>query len=149
MSRDLLSVQEVARILQLHVRTVRAYVREGRLKAVRIGKQYRIERADVEALMGRPIPPEIAEIRRTRYVEGSTIVQIDVVTPDEANYITNVLMSAAKGPRDDPGTLRVETIYDTERARLKIIVLAGSLKTQSSYLDLINALLKNQPGEPV
>ncbi|HEY4210313.1 MAG TPA: helix-turn-helix domain-containing protein [Steroidobacteraceae bacterium] len=145
MSRDLLSVQEVARILHLHVRTVRAYVREGRLKAVRIGKQYRIERADVETLMGRPVPPEIEEIRRTRYVEGSTIVQIDVVTPDEANYITNMLMSAAKGPREDAATLKVETIYDPERARLKIIVLAGSLKTQSSYLDLINVLLNLPP----
>jgi excisionase family DNA binding protein len=30
----------------LHVRTVRKYVRDGRLKAVRIGKQYRIARDD-------------------------------------------------------------------------------------------------------
>jgi hypothetical protein len=34
------------------VKTVRNYVRDGRLKAVRIGKQYRIAREDLEAFMG-------------------------------------------------------------------------------------------------
>ena len=46
------SVEQVAESLGLHVRTVRDYVRGGRLKAVRIGKQYRIARADLDALTG-------------------------------------------------------------------------------------------------
>ncbi len=54
MSEELYSVEQVAERLGLHVRTVRSYVREGRLKAVRIGKQYRIGQADLEALTGRP-----------------------------------------------------------------------------------------------
>ena len=48
------SVEQVAAQLGLHVRTVRNYVRDGRLKAVRIGKQYRIARADLDALTGQP-----------------------------------------------------------------------------------------------
>ena len=43
-NQDLYSVEQVAAQLGLHVRTVRNYVRDGRLKAVRIGKQYRIAR---------------------------------------------------------------------------------------------------------
>ena len=50
-------MEQVAERLGLHVKTVRNYVRDGRLKAVRIGKQYRIARADLEALTGRPEPP--------------------------------------------------------------------------------------------
>jgi excisionase family DNA binding protein len=57
MNEELFSVEQVADRLGLHVRTVRAYVRDGRLKAVRIGKQYRIARADLEALTGGPVPP--------------------------------------------------------------------------------------------
>ena len=53
--RELYSVGEVAELLGLHVRTVRNYVREGRLKAVRIGKQYRISKEDFAALTGRPV----------------------------------------------------------------------------------------------
>ena len=45
-------MEQVAERLGLHVKTVRGYVREGRLKAVRIGKQYRISRQDLEALTG-------------------------------------------------------------------------------------------------
>ena len=52
--RTLYSVEQVAERLGLHVRTVRNYVRDGRLKAVRIGKQYRIAREDLEALTGHP-----------------------------------------------------------------------------------------------
>src|SRR5262245_17738374 len=52
MSQALYSVEQVAQRLGLHVKTVRGYVREGKLKAVRIGKQYRIAREDFEALLG-------------------------------------------------------------------------------------------------
>ena len=55
-TQELLSVFDIAKRLKLHVKTVRNYVREGRLKAVRVGKQYRISRADVEAFTGFPLP---------------------------------------------------------------------------------------------
>ncbi|MEE3921927.1 helix-turn-helix domain-containing protein [Micromonospora sp. BRA006-A] len=54
MSNDMYSVEQVADLLGLHVRTVRGYIRSGRLRATRIGKQYRIARADLDALTGRP-----------------------------------------------------------------------------------------------
>ena len=57
MYQELYSVEQVAERLGLHVKTVRNYVREGRLKAVRIGKQYRIAREDLAAMTGRPEPP--------------------------------------------------------------------------------------------
>ena len=56
MGNDMYSVEQVAELLGLHVRTVRGYIRDGRLRAVRIGKQYRIARADLDALTGRPAP---------------------------------------------------------------------------------------------
>src|SRR5437016_63386 len=74
MSQDLYSVEQVAALLGLHVRTVRNHVRDGRLKAVRIGKQYRIAREDLAAFTGRPIAaPE--SVARQRFVEASSVVQ--------------------------------------------------------------------------
>ena len=46
------SAEQVADILGLHVRTVRGYVRDGRLPAVRMGKQYRITERDLKAFAG-------------------------------------------------------------------------------------------------
>ncbi len=79
MSQELYSVEQVAERLGLHVKTVRSYVREGRLKAVRIGKQYRIAREDLEAMTGRPEPPP-EPVLRERHVEVSSIVEIDAIS---------------------------------------------------------------------
>src|SRR5271156_4038678 len=111
MSQELYSVEQVAERLGLHVRTVRNYVREGRLKAVRIGKQYRIAREDLETMTGRPASSFDPEpVRRNRHVEVSSIVQIDAISPDASSRVTNFLVSAANGRRAVEEPLHIETI---------------------------------------
>lgn len=132
---DLYSVEQVAGRLGLHVKTVRGYVREGRLKAVRIGKQYRISRQDLEALTGRPEPPS-EPVRRTRHVEVSSIVEIDAISPETANRLTTSLMGGAQG-------IRIEAIYNSERGHMKII-LVGSMDSNASYFKFINLILESE-----
>lgn len=145
MSQLLYSVEQVAQRLGLHVKTVRGYVREGRLKAVRIGKQYRIAREDFEALTGRArggVDPDT--VRRQRHVEASSIVEVDAIAPDDASRITNSLLAAAKGRRDGDAPLRIETIYDEERGRLKVVVV-GDLRASAALFALIQALAEPKP----
>jgi len=133
-AQDLYSVDQVAERLGLHVRTVRNYVREGRLKAVRIGKQYRIARADLEAFLGRPAPAQPGEtVRRHRHVDASSIVEVDAIAPDAAQRITTMLMAAANSRHGEGPPLRVETIYDETRARLKV-VLVGDVAATAELL---------------
>jgi excisionase family DNA binding protein len=136
------SVEQVADRLGLHVRTVRNYVREGRLKAVRIGKQYRIAAEDLAALTGRPASSfEPEPVRRERHVEVSSIVEIDAVSPETASRLTNSLVAVAnsRGATDEP--LRVETIYDETRGRMRVI-LVGSMEMNASLFKIISALLE-------
>lgn len=130
MTEQLYSVEQVAERLGLHVRTIRNYVRDGKLRAVRIGKQYRISGDDLEAFTGRPVPPTAAETARTtKHSEVSSIVEIDAVNPETAQRIWT-LVTAAGTSRDGGGQrLRVETAYDTERARMKVIILGGLADT--------------------
>jgi len=142
MPQTLYSPEQVAGLLGLHVRTVRNYVRDGRLKAVRIGKQYRIAQEDLAALTGRPAdafhpePPG-----RHRHVEVSSIIEIEAISPESANRLTTMLVGIANGRRPPDEPLRVETIYNQERARLKLILL-GDLETQTSLFRVIDAVLK-------
>lgn len=136
---ELYSVEQVARELGLHVRTVRAYLRTGRLKGVRIGKQYRIRREDLDALTGRSSAPSRDPVRRHRYVDVSSIVQVDAISPESVSRVTNMLMAAAKAPRGEDHALRVDTSYDDERARLKVFI-SGSMETTLSILRLVNTL---------
>ncbi len=137
------SIEQVASQLGLHARTVRNYVRDGRLKGVRIGKQYRIAQADLDALTGHgtPVTRAAADETPRRHVEVSSIVQIEAIDPAPASRVTNALMAAAKGRSEDDGPLRIDTIYDQERARLKVILI-GSINTTAPLLKFVNALLE-------
>lgn len=141
---DLYSIEQVASRLGLHVRTVRNYVRDGRLKAVRIGKQYRVARESLDALTGQaptPATPAGAAAPSGRHAEVSSIVQVEPMDQDAASRVTIALMAAAKGRSDADGPLRIDTIYDPERARLKVI-LTGSLSTTASLLKFMTVYLE-------
>ncbi|GAA5086213.1 excisionase family DNA binding protein [Thermocatellispora tengchongensis] len=136
------SVEQVAEHLGLHVRTVRGYVRDGKLKAVRIGKQYRISREDLEAFTGRPVP-EREPVRRHRHAEVTSIVSIDAVDREAMDRVNTYLTALARSRGDDQ-PLRVETAYDEERATMKIIILGG-LETSATLLGQIGTLIEAGP----
>ena len=52
MSGELYTVEQAADRLKLHAKTVLRMIREGRLKAVRLGKAYRISGDDLDAAAG-------------------------------------------------------------------------------------------------
>ena len=133
------SVEQVAERLGLHVRTVRNYVRDGRLKAVKIGKQYRIARADLEALTGAPVAATGG------HVEVSSIVQIDGLAPGAADRLSTLLTAGAQAPHGSPEPLRLQTIYDRGRSRMKIVILGGPAET-ADILQLLDGLLGADNG---
>jgi len=142
---QLYSVEQVADLLGLHVKTVRHYVRDGRLRAVRIGKQYRIARADLEAFTGHPAPgpaPARETVPRRRQVEVSTVVQIDAIGRDAASRIAGTLLAATRDGSPDGERLRLDTIYDEEKDTMKIVVL-GSPGTCAALLRLVDTLLES------
>jgi len=144
MTEQLYTVEQVADRLNLHVRTVRNYVREGRLKAVRIGKSYRIAGEDLAALTGRPASAFVPEpVPRQRFVEVSSIVEIDAISPELAGRLMNMLVAIAKSHGEDDQPVRIENIYNQERARLKIIV-TGSIGTVTAFLKATSFYLEQQ-----
>jgi excisionase family DNA binding protein len=132
----LYSLEQVAERLGLQVRTVRSYVRSGRLKAIRIGKQYRVTRESLEDLTG----PAPLAVPQHRHVEVSSVIQVDAVSQETASRVTNHLAVAAKATQDG-SALRVEAIYDEERSQLKVIVI-GSLLNAANVFRLLGALLE-------
>ncbi|ASU84067.1 DNA-binding protein [Nocardiopsis gilva YIM 90087] len=141
MNKRLYSVDEVAEHLGLHVRTVRNYVRDGRLNAVRIGKQYRITHEDLEAFTGRAVvEPQGDTVPPERHAEVSSIVEIDAVSPETASRLTTLLTASAANRRAGGEALRIETAYDEERARMKVIVL-GSPGDTAQLLSYVEAVL--------
>ncbi len=141
MKEDMYSVEQVAERLGLHVRTVRSYIRSGRLRAVRIGKQYRIAAGDLDVLTGQaPTTPSVA-----RQAEVSSIVQIDGVDRAAADRLGTLVLTSANTGHDQANPLRVQTVYDERRHRMKIIILGDPAAT-AELLHLLDAVLNADNG---
>lgn len=49
---ELLTTEDIAKELKYHIETVRKWIREGRLKAMRINKkEYRVKRSELERFL--------------------------------------------------------------------------------------------------
>ncbi|MEU1847239.1 helix-turn-helix domain-containing protein [Micromonospora sediminicola] len=138
MGNDMYSVEQVAELLGLHVRTVRGYIRAGRLRAVRIGKQYRIARADLDALTGRSASPAPA-------AEVSSIVQLDGVDRAAADRLATLVLAGVNTHHNPDRPLRVQTVHDEERHRMKIVIL-GDVAATADLLRLVDAVLGGDNG---
>ena len=143
---NLYTAEEVAELLNLHVKTIRRYVHDGRLKARRIGKEYRIARTDLEAFAGVSVAAEPKPVVRTRQVLASSIVDVDAISPDETDRITTMVMASLNSRRGEADFPRVDTIYYPEQAKLRITITASPVLT-CELLRMINALLEHGRGE--
>lgn len=145
MSSLFLTVEEVAERLNLHVKTVRRYIRDGRLKAKRIGKEYRVTRMDLDAFAGVSTQPVGDSPSRSRQVTASTVVDVDAISPRDADRITTMVMASMNARRGEPDFPRVDSLYTPERGRLRITIVASPELT-SDLLRMIDMLLESTRG---
>ena len=142
MSVAMYSVEQVAEILGLHVRTVRGYVRDGRLPAVRVGKQYRIAQRDFEAFARVPAGEPASAGPRAHV---STVVYIENVARLTMDRITTHVSAAASSDPHRSGKLDVHFSYDESDCRLAIFVV-GDVDPTVTILELIGIVTRQ--GEP-
>lgn len=136
-SERLYSPQQVADLLGLHVRTVRRYLREGRLEALRIGNRYRIPHDALEAFSGRPLGTALpSETAMT--IDVSTVVDLQPVDRDTADPLTTLLLAAVQQRPGDTARLRLDIDYEPDRERLKVVA-SGSITSVSAVLALITS----------
>lgn len=136
MSSPLFTVEQVAEQLVLHPKTVLRYIRDGRLQATRIGKSYRIARAELDAFAGAASghSSEVKDVRTT------CIVDIPHTSAERAERTAAFLNSAAMA--GDAGTppLHINTAFDPLAKTLKV-VLIGSPSDTAKLLEMLQLQL--------
>ena len=131
---ELCTVAFAAERLGLHPKTVLRFIREDRLKATRIGKSYRIRRADLDAFAG---VEHVAEpVEPSAWV--TAIVQISGVDGEAARRFAIQMPAALNGRQGREAPMRADVIHDRERAELKI-VLVGAPGDVATMLRLVQA----------
>lgn len=130
------SPQQVADLLGLHVRTVRRYLREGKLDAVRLGNRYRIPHEALEAFSGRALDDTSPAGSAAVHIDASSVVDLQPIDRDTADRLTTLLIASVQGRPDDPSRLRLDVAYEPDRERLKVVV-SGPIASTSAVLALI------------
>lgn len=140
MSDILLSVDEAARQLRLHPKTVLRHIREGRLRATRIGKAYRIERASLDAFAGVAAGARASD----GGARATCVLDVPTVTADGAQRIATFLTSAAMTGDGRTPSLHIATAFDPRAGSLKI-VLVGALADTARLIEMVQLLLAPRP----
>lgn len=115
------SIEEVAQRLSLHPRTVRNHVRDGRLQATRVGKQYRISSDALERYIRPPNEPSMHSVDLRADV--SAVVHISGGDPVTAQRLAQAVLSTLSSGAGH-NVSRVETVLDPDRGELRLIILA-------------------------
>jgi excisionase family DNA binding protein len=139
MTSHLHTVEQVAELLHLHVKTVRRYIRDGRLKARRIGKEYRIARTDLDEFAGGSLAAPARPVATRRQVLASTFVDVDAISPEDSQRITTMIMASLNSRRGLGDFPNVNSMYYPELGKLRITITASPVLT-ASMLQLINGL---------
>ncbi|MBO6635444.1 helix-turn-helix domain-containing protein [Parvibaculum sp.] len=121
MSERLFTVEEAAGRLNLHPKTLRRHIREGRLKATRIGKAYRIAASALDDFAGvaRGAAEAGAEARAT------CIVDLPGLDAAAAERLASFLHSAALTGDAETPPLHLQTAFDPEAETMKVIAIGA------------------------
>ncbi|HUX13750.1 MAG TPA: helix-turn-helix domain-containing protein [Spirochaetia bacterium] len=126
MEDALLGVEEVATILDLHPKTVRKLIHDGKLKAARAGRKWRIARQDLELLTSTVDNAAAIRASEGRFVHGgktiavSAVVNIDEIDREAAIRISTTVTAALMSDDPDLSHTRFDQIYTPDERRVRL-----------------------------
>ena len=115
--------EKIAELLELKVTTVRRFIRDGKLKAHKIGRQWRILAQDLAAFLGGEIPgstgrpvEQAAGNSRTApagslRMQVSTVVDVRVRDQDDAARINNAIVAVLNQKDPEYGEVRYDHLF--------------------------------------
>jgi excisionase family DNA binding protein len=131
MSEEVYTVEQFAERLKLHKKTVLRFIREGRLRAVKVGKSYRILRSDMEVMAGIGVGESAARC--------TSIVDIPDVEPALAQHLARALPAIRMGAEAPAEPMSLDVAYDTVRKHVKIVIV-GSPADTASMLRMVQVI---------
>jgi len=135
------TVEQIAQMLQMHPKTVQRYIREGKLRAVKVGKGWRISGHDL-SVFTESVPAQNGE---TPTAVVSCVADIYAANQADAIRITNTLSAGLTSKPTQLGKSSMQTQYIPEEQKLRI-TLYGSARIVAIMLDAI-AMLTEEPEE--
>jgi excisionase family DNA binding protein len=154
MSEEVYTVEQFAERLKLHPKTVLRFIKDGRLRAVKVGKSWRILWTDMEATMTGFSPQDYRGVLETAFrgalekrtarsdTRVTSIVDLSDIAPDLAERMARMLPAARTGQTAHADAMTLEVIYDPPRRHLKVLIV-GSPGDTAAMLKMVEALAES------
>lgn len=140
MAKDYYTVEQISGMLDIHPKTIQRYIREGRLRAAKIGKSWRVAGHDLSVFVESSRNEQFgAENRPARSVSASSVVDITAVGKEDAVRIMNTLTAALNCKPPEYGQSSMQSQY-IERDGTVRVTLWGGVRFMSAMLDTIASL---------
>lgn len=145
MNETYYTVEQISELLDIHPKTIQRYIREGKLRAVKLGKGWRVTGHDLSlfAERGGAAPAEAARdtARPVSAAAVSAVVDIGVGGKEDAIRIMNTLTAALNAKPPEYGQSSMSSQYIAEERKVRVM-LWGGVRFMSAMMDAI-AMLTN------
>lgn len=157
MSNRFYSVDDISSILDMHPKTVQRYIREGKIKASKLGKAWHVSEEDFNAFIkvsglktdssnqAQSSSKDIENRNIQDYIKVSSVVDISVKSTDDAINIANILTATLGGKKDiyGPSTMNIQFIEPENKVR---VMLWGNVKFMEDMMHFMSDYLDNYVG---
>lgn len=151
------NIEQVAEILDVHHKTVRKFIKEGKLRANKLGKQWRISKSDLDLFTNnkdsavdieRSSNDEEIEFENNYFkneednvIKVSSVINIENINEEEYIRTSNMLLSVMNCNDEKLIGNRINMKYSKNEKRLRIM-LWGSIDVVKDLLDVISVFSK-------
>ena len=157
MEEKFYTIDQIAEILGMHHRTIRKFITEGKLRANKVGKQWRISGHDLSLFMednnvniksNNKLESEKIEFsngdidsnNRTSKINVSTVIDINEVDIDEHRRISNTILALMNSKDSKMSNSTINIKYYKSDKNLKVM-LWGNVKFTNEMLDFISTII--------
>jgi len=136
MENDLLTVEEVAEMMDMHTRTIRRYIKEGRLTAAKFGGQWRIRKNDLVQMMSDEeflkdskdiwesnVEEFLAEKGKklSGKIQVCAVSDIYVNNAVEANTVATEILAMMNNPDQERKESKMQYMFDDKTLKVRFI----------------------------
>lgn len=130
MTEEYYTVEQIAEMLHMHSKTIQRYIREGKLRAGKVGKGWRITGHDLSVFMEslqNAGGPEGAEGKMPveDRIRVSSVVDIRVYGRDDAIRIVNTLTAVLNAKPPEYGISSMHTQYIRDESKVRVTLWGG------------------------
>lgn len=147
MRNDYYTVEQISDMLSIHPKTIQRYIREGRLRAAKIGKSWRIEGHDLSTFVESEAcrKPQGGDPSK-RAVTASVVIDVVVCGKEDAIRIMNTLTAALNSKPQEYGESSMQSQF-VERENMVRITLWGGIRFLAIMMDTVSALTESSQEE--